>query len=231
MGWPVDFRSLDLSALSNDELASVLVEALPWYCECARMHAHLGGTAVEAVGHLVEWYRKRFPDAAESEPYRLVQGQSNLSVEKGHLLWQLQHNRRLKLSPPEFLGACEEPPSEEEDYLFWGPLTPLEAPKGEVRGVGASPGIIRGRARVAVNLDKALELQPGEILVCSTTNPQWTPLFAVGAGLVSDRGGALCHGAVVAREYGLPAVVGTLIGTKKIRTGQLIEVDGQSGVI
>ena len=119
----------------------------------------------------------------------------------------------------------------EEDYLFWGPSTPLEAPKGEVRGVGASPGIVRGRARVAVNLDKALELQPGEILVCGTTDPHWTPLFAVGAGLVSDRGGALCHGAVVAREYGLPAVVGTLIGTKKIRTGQLIEVDGQSGVI
>ena len=56
-------------------------------------------------------------------------------------------------------------------------------------------------------------------------------LFAVGAGLVSDRGGALCHGAVVAREYGLPAVVGTLIGAKKIKTGQSIEVDGQSGVI
>ena len=56
------------------------------------MHVHLGGTAVEAVGHLVEWYRKRFPDAAESEPYRLVQGQSNLSVEKGHLLWQLQQH-------------------------------------------------------------------------------------------------------------------------------------------
>ena len=86
------FRRLDLSALSNDELAQVLVEALPWYCECVRMHAHLGGTAVEAVGHLVEWYRKRFPDAAESEPYRLVQGQSNLSVEKGHLLWQLQQH-------------------------------------------------------------------------------------------------------------------------------------------
>ena len=144
---------------------------------------------------------------------------------------QREFNRRLKLSPPDFLGACKEPPTEEEDYLFWGPATPLEAPKGEVRGVGASPGIVRRRARVAVNLDKALELQPGEILVCSTTNPHWTPLFAVGAGLVSDRGGALCHGAVVAREYGLPAVVGTLIGTKKIRTGQLIEVDDQSGVI
>ena len=402
------FRSLNLSVLPNDELASVLVEALPWYCECARMHAHLGGTAVEAVGHLVQWYGKRFPDAAESEPYRLVQGQSNLSVEKGHLLWQLQQhltpaneellraalqsrkkqgrwdglegsfkevfdrylatywkdspeflaslvlkyaeqgvedphvklrqlaaereqftaqvrsllkeqereifeellqvalanysltedhnywvdgiaahyifplfdelgrrmikggilskkrsdinylelneiilwgfgvrqplrtrvvarqrefNRRLQLSPPDFLGACEEPPPAEEDYLFGGPSSPFKAPKGEVRGVGASPGIVRGRARVAVNLDKALELQPGEILVCSTTSPQWTPLFAVAAGLVSDKGGALCHGAVVAREYGLPAVVGTLIGTKKIKTGQLIEVDGQSGVI
>ena len=144
---------------------------------------------------------------------------------------QREFDRRLKLSPPEFLGACKEPPTGEEDYLFWGPSAPLEASKGEVRGVGASPGIVRGRARVAVNLDKALELQPGEILVCGTTDPHWTPLFAVGAGLVSDRGGALCHGAVVAREYGLPAVVGTLIGTKKIRTGQLIEVDGQSGVI
>ena len=57
-----------------------------------------------------------------------------------------------------YLGTCEEPTTEEEDYLFWEPSTPLEAPKGEVRGVGASPGIVRGRARVAVNLDKALEL-------------------------------------------------------------------------
>ena len=68
------------------------------------MHAHLGGTAVEAVGHLVEWYRKRFPDAAESEPYRLVQGQSNLSVEKGHLLWQLQQH--LTPANEELLRSC-----------------------------------------------------------------------------------------------------------------------------
>ena len=98
------FHSLDLPSLPNDELASVLVEALPWYCECAKIHAHLGGTAVETVGRLVAWYLKRFPDARESEPYRLLQGQSNFSVEKGHLLWQL--SRSLTPADKEALSAA-----------------------------------------------------------------------------------------------------------------------------
>jgi pyruvate,water dikinase len=102
---------------------------------------------------------------------------------------------------------------------------------GEVRGVGASAGVARGVARVARSLDDAQALQPGEVLVCPATDPNWTPLFAIAAALVTDVGGSLCHAAVVAREYRLPAVVGTRSATATIVSGQVLEVDGESGVV
>jgi len=74
-------------------------------------------------------------------------------------------------------------------------------------------------------------LRPGDILVAATTGPSWTPLFATVAAVVTDTGGALSHGAIVAREYGIPAVVGTGIATAVIRDGQMLEVDGGAGVV
>jgi pyruvate,water dikinase len=114
---------------------------------------------------------------------------------------------------------------------FSGPATPLDAPPGELRGVGASAGHARGAARVATTLDEALALRPGEILVCPITDPTWTPLFALAAGLVTDQGGSLSHAAVVAREYRLPAVVGTHTATRQIVTGQIIEIDGLRAIV
>ena len=80
-------------------------------------------------------------------------------------------------------------------------------------------------------LAEAQELRQGEILVCVATDPNWTPLFAIAAGLVTEAGGSLSHAAVVAREYRLPAVLGTHIATRMIHTGQLIEVNGLHGLI
>ena len=79
------------------------------------------------------------------------------------------------------------------------------------------------------SLDEADKLGVGEILVAETTSPSWTPLFATAAGIVTDTGGMLSHCAVVAREYGIPAVVGTGVATSRIRDGQIIEVDGDAG--
>ena len=74
-------------------------------------------------------------------------------------------------------------------------------------------------------------MKPGEIMVCQMTNPAWTPLFAVIAGIVTDAGGVVSHPAVMAREFGIPAVIGTSIATLKIKTGDRIRVDGTKGVV
>jgi pyruvate,water dikinase len=97
----------------------------------------------------------------------------------------------------------------------------------EVTGVAVSPGIVEGRVRVV--LDPNQPLEPGEILVCETTDPSWTSMFLVAAGLVIDIGGTLSHGAIVARELGVPCVINTRVGTRTLRTGDLVRVDGSAG--
>ncbi len=109
--------------------------------------------------------------------------------------------------------------------------TPAPAEPGLLRGQGGSAGKVRGRARVIHTLADAHRLQPGDILVTATTAPPWTPLFLTAAGLVTDAGGLLSHGAVVAREYHIPAVVGTHTATGQIVDGQWLEVDGDQGLV
>jgi rifampicin phosphotransferase len=101
---------------------------------------------------------------------------------------------------------------------------------GALVGSPASTGTVTGRARVVLEPVGA-HLEPGEILVAPSTDPGWTPLFLTAGGLVMEMGGAGSHGAVVAREYGIPAVVGVPDATQKIETGQLITVDGTAGLV
>ena len=112
--------------------------------------------------------------------------------------------------------------------------TPITAddsgPQGMLRGTPASPGRVTGRARVILNPTGAY-LEPGEILVAPSTDPGWTPLFLTAGGLVMEMGGAISHGAVVAREYGIPAVVGVAEATERITNGQQITVDGAAGTV
>jgi pyruvate,water dikinase len=404
-------RAVDLDALPDDALSGALQDALEAQVRHFRIHAHMASAPYGAVQRLIDWYLERFAGAPESEPYRLLQGQGNASVESGHLLWELsalvtppvadalragawdrlaepfvgkfaaylnrfgqrthaladpasptwiedpapvarlilryaeggvpdpyleltrlaaerasfteqvrarlaaeerpafeqllalalrsnpltedhahwidqqstaalrrvcaafgarlaavgaldspadiafltleellrwgfgladplrplvaarraEHERNRGIAPPEYIGA----PPEEQGWVdrYSGPARPQPAPLGEVRGVGASAGVARGVARVARSLDDAQALQPGEVLVCPATDPNWTPLFAIAAALVTDVGGSLCHAAVVAREYRLPAVVGTRSATATIVSGQVLEVDGESGVV
>ena len=100
-----------------------------------------------------------------------------------------------------------------------------------MRGNSGSPGKAQGHARVIRSLAEAGKLQPGDVLVAETTAPPWTPLFATAAAIVTDTGGILSHCAIVAREYGIPAVVGTGMATATFIDGQLIEVDGDAGLV
>lgn len=402
-------RAIDLQALADDELAHALKEALTKQIRIWEIHAHMGSAPVGAVQRLVDWYLDRFPGALESEPYELVQGQRNRTLESDRCLWQLsrmvtpavaealrqsdwerlpgsfrqaleayldefghrtqvvadpgrptwredprpvaalildyaesdvpdpcvrlehlaaereaftvevrsklspdereafeqllacaranyslaedhaywleqqsvavirylcaefgrrmvdsgaldseddvaylmleeltlwglgladplrarvaerkkEHQANRQISPPDFLGA----PPEIQTWVdrYSGPSVPQQAEVDEIHGVGASAGTAQGSARVAHTLDEAQMLCQGEVLVCVSTDPNWTPLFGLAAALVTDVGGSLCHAAIVAREYGLPAVVGTHIATQRIRDGQILAVDGLEG--
>ncbi|MGW5436861.1 rifamycin-inactivating phosphotransferase [Nocardia asteroides] len=103
-------------------------------------------------------------------------------------------------------------------------------PAGALPGMPVSAGVVEGRARVVTDLGQA-DLAPGDILVTAFTDPSWTPLFVAVAGLVTEVGGLMTHGAVIAREYGLPAVVGVERATSLIRDGQRIRVHGSDGYI
>jgi pyruvate,water dikinase len=101
----------------------------------------------------------------------------------------------------------------------------------ELHGVPASAGAVEGTARVILSPDDLASVEEGEILVCPITAPSWGPVFGRIRATVSDLGGIMCHAAIVSREYGLPAVVGTGRGTKVIHTGDRIRVDGNTGVV
>jgi phosphohistidine swiveling domain-containing protein len=96
-------------------------------------------------------------------------------------------------------------------------------------GVAGSPGVVEGTARVVVDPFDAEPLEPGEVLVCRFTDPSWAPLFSLADALVIDIGAAASHGAIVARELGVPCVIGTGDGTRRIRTGDRVLVDGSAG--
>lgn len=138
--------------------------------------------------------------------------------------------------PPPFLGTMPSGPPPEDPVnrallkFFGGPPRPASEP-GVLAGSAGSPGVVRGTAKVIRSLGEAGKLQPGDVLVAETTAPPWTPLFASAAAVVTDAGGILSHCAVVAREYGIPAVVGVGMATAVIRDGQTIEVDGNAGVV
>jgi pyruvate,water dikinase len=103
-------------------------------------------------------------------------------------------------------------------------------PEGALVGTPASAGVVEGKARIVLKPEEA-HLNEGEILVAPHTDPGWTPLFQSAKALVTEVGGLMTHGSVVAREYGIPAVVGVYDATKKIKDGQMIRVDGNQGFV
>ena len=100
-----------------------------------------------------------------------------------------------------------------------------------LKGVAASPGSVTATARVLHGPDDFSLMRPGDVLVAAITTPAWTPLFAMASAVVTDIGGPLSHGSIVAREYGIPAVMGTGVATRRIVSGQVITVDGGAGIV
>ena len=146
---------------------------------------------------------------------------------------EIRHFRAV--TPPPVLGTDNGPPPDDPvgrffGKFFGGPPPASEAPD-VLRGNAGSPGKARGPAKVVRSLADATKLQQGDVLVAETTAPPWTPLFATAAAIVTDTGGILSHCAVVAREYRIPAVVGTGRATAAIRDGQILEVDGDAGLV
>jgi pyruvate,water dikinase len=113
---------------------------------------------------------------------------------------------------------------------FYEGITSTNHAANMLNGSPVSPGSVEGLVRVVLNPRQA-NLRPGEILVCPGTDPSWTPLFLSAGGLVMEVGGMMTHGAVVAREYGIPAIVGVDQATRRLHTGQKIRIDGSTGLI
>ena len=167
---------------------------------------------------------------------------------RGTLYWPPRVARRKEIlaklaewNPPPALGTVPEVISDPTVQLLWG----ITADRlhawaatagggdgvGDVSGYAASPGVVEGVARVVRSVDDIGTVQQDEILVCSVTAPSWGPVFPKIAAAVSDIGGMMSHAAIVAREYGLPAVVGTGNATSAIKTGDRVRVDGNTGSV
>jgi pyruvate,water dikinase len=139
-------------------------------------------------------------------------------------------------SAPPALGPVPEALNDPAVRMLWGVTQErieawLNPSEDEVVGVAASAGVVEGIARVLQDVAEIGDLREGEILVCPVTAPSWAPVFSKIKAAVSDIGGSMSHAAIVAREYGMPAVVGTGDATKRIRTGDRIRVDGDRGTV
>jgi pyruvate,water dikinase len=165
----------------------------------------------------------------EQDMERVVAGDS-ASLRSLAAARRAERERWLRVLPPASIGEAEVsmPPFMQR---FFGPVANEPMGDGAIRGVGGSPGVVRATARLILGLDDIDRLAPGEVLVTYATAPPWTPAFAIAGAVVTDVGGTLSHCAVVAREYGIPAVVGARLATATIRDGQLITVDGTNGVV
>lgn len=135
---------------------------------------------------------------------------------------------RKRLHPP---GTIPPEASQNPGVAFKETQTVNDPNSAVLNGIPVSPGTMEEAASVIMNVDEFDKMEPGAILVCPMTTPAWTQLFAHASGLVTDIGGILGHGSIVAREYGIPAVVGTGTGTQRIKHGQVIEIDGDAGTI
>lgn len=135
---------------------------------------------------------------------------------------------RKRLHPP---GTVPFDASEDPSIKFKETQVVNDPNSDMMSGVPVSPGTVTAPASLIKTPAEFDQMRPGTILVCEMTNPAWTPLFAHAAGLVTDMGGILGHGSIVAREYGIPAVVGTGTSTIRIKHGQMITVDGDSGTV
>jgi phosphohistidine swiveling domain-containing protein len=146
-----------------------------------------------------------------------------------------ERERAYHVRPREWVGTATKTALAFPYNALWGFPEKFykEPPKktGEIMGLAASPGVVEGKARNVASLEQFDQVREGEILICRMTNPAWVVLFTKIVGLVTDAGGVTSHPAVVSREFGIPAVVGTSNATERIKTGDRIRVNGSTGVV
>jgi pyruvate,water dikinase len=179
------------------------------------------------------------------EELRLVWGSAGAGAPRGPGYWPPIVARRKAIyeamrewTPPPALGRMPGEITEPSMIMLWGITNErvgswLDSSQesGVVSGIGGSPGVAEGPARVVLSARQIDELKPGEILVAPSTSPSWTPVFGIIAAAVLDTGGTMCHASIIAREYGLPAIVGTGTATRRIKTGDLLRVDAHRGCV
>ena len=156
-------------------------------------------------------------------------------IKQAHREYDKAHNVR----PRDWVGTVTHWAMYEEPYhTLWGWPQRFERsengealPSDEVHGLPAAAGIAEGTARIVLSSEQFDQVQYGEIMVCQMTNPAWVVVFSKIKAAVTDTGGVLSHTAIVAREFGIPAVVGTSDATQKIKTGDRIRVNGNTGLV
>jgi pyruvate,water dikinase len=208
-------RKAQLSAAIRENVKDAGIRV---FADTRELVAELG-RRLAAHGVLAEADDIFFLRFEEIEP--VVSGKAGFDVRDRVAERRAEYERNLALTPPAIIVGRYDPDKHKPDTV--------EA-SAELKGLAVSPGIVTGPARVVL-LAGTEQVLPGEILVAPFTDPGWTPYFIPAAGIVMDQGGLLSHGSIVAREYGIPAVVNVGPATKLIKTGQMIQVDGDKGVV
>ncbi|GFW64651.1 putative phosphoenolpyruvate synthase [Trichonephila clavipes] len=174
----------------------------------------------------------RLPDADLIFFLRLDEIKDLLNTRSPNIISRANHRRKLfpilnKYKFPEIMKGLPKPINAEEESMdsqeFIADLT--------MKGTPVSQGIAKGFARVAVALEEAAHLKPGEILITYSTDIAWSPYFPIISGVVTELGGLISHGAVVSREYGIPCIVGLHGATRKFNTGDYVLLDGKKGIL
>jgi pyruvate,water dikinase len=215
----------DVAPVREDALADV---GLAWPV-MRRMLLELGRRLVEAgaVEKAADVFWLHWDEVEQMAAYRDA-GETRLgslsdAVVQRKMLWRGQR----RVTPPQLLPK-------DSWFMVFESLMPAGSEEqigNTIKGVVASAGQVTAPARVLGGPEDFGQMRPGEVLVAAITTPAWTTLFAMSSAVVTDVGGPLSHSSIVAREYGIPAVLGTAVATRRIRSGQSIRVDGDAGTV
>jgi len=255
-----DLLNTDEERAAYDQMISLAHRVFPYveghkfYCE--HWYTNLFFNKIREFGSLLaaHGFFEKAEDAFHLTHYELelaivdlMTSWSNGSPPRGPAQWpNIVAERRAALAlwskheTPPALGPVPDVIDDPAIVMLWGITREnldawLSADSGadsnEIKGFAASSGVVEGPARIVKSVEEISRLKQGDILVCQITNPTWAPIFQTIVAAVSDIGGSMSHAAIVAREYGLPAVVGTGNATSRIKDGQRIRVDGGRGIV
>ncbi|MDD3472378.1 MAG: PEP-utilizing enzyme [Syntrophaceae bacterium] len=193
------------------------------------------------------WYLKR--SEVKDALWDVVTSWATGCKPRGPLVWPKEvawrkgvMDKFREWTPPDAMGTVPENITEPFTIVLWGITSDSmsqwarlkaisEKDLTKIIGFPGSPGVVEGTVRVCRSVKDVGELKEGEILVAPTTSPSWAPAFQKIKAAITDVGGVMCHAAIVCREYGLPAIVGTGSATSRLKTGQRVRLDGAKGEI